>query len=718
MQGRAGESCIEQIGLRPGVGWYVTALIYGIVGVNVLTASLFGVAAVDHTEPFLASVASIAFAPLAYLAGRRNLREQLVHLPIVMGLALLTLMMLYAGEARGALAIIFLCAVLPPAYLHGLRFASPHIAIGIALMGVSIVVSDEPFAAARAPVAIIVGLLTVAMMALNHDALRRVVSVNRALAEVDPLTGVANLRRFRARLDTEFARARRTGDALVLFTIDLDNFKLVNDRFSHSAGDAVLSGVARSMQRCMVAGDLLARRGRDEFSVLSFSRPERENGAFAAELANAVIAARVKICPGVTPTASVGFVVQVPGETVEQFLARGDAALHQAKSRSRLDRADPIDLDDQGVQAIGQPQARDHGRAVSAAVLEQVDDLSSAWRIAGSIFLFSGLTAMFVEAFGMPGPKHWPGQIGALVVVALAPLCFVAARRELGLKTMTVAWVAGVSIITLGFVADRELAIAMADFYILPALFVFYVSSANRIWSFVAAVPTAAICMALYTFVLVDGGYPHTAERVATTVNLLLIVAILFGRTKHSISRLTEANLNLSEVDSLTGVASLRRLRGGLADELGRGTIQGGRCTLLMLDLDEFKQVNDEFSHSTGDAVLVESARAIERVVREDELVARRGGDEFAVVTTVADAIGLEVLIDRIRTGVADARRAICSEVAPTVSVGYATSEPGDDVESLLRRADFSLQRAKAEGRLNRLKLDEAGALSNVEPLV
>jgi diguanylate cyclase (GGDEF)-like protein len=158
----------------------------------------------------------------------------------------------------------------------------------------------------------------------------------------------------------------------------------------------------------------------------------------------------------------------------------------------------------------------------------------------------------------------------------------------------------------------------------------------------------------------------------------------------------------LSGRDALTGLSNLRplyeRVERGLR-EFERGH---GGLTVIMLDLESFKRVNDEYSHSVGDETLRVVAQAMTDTVRRDELVARRGGDEFAIVTGATDPDDIHSLIRRVSHNVSDARVDILPAVRSGVTVGFSTSIEGDTVGRLLARADRELHEAKARAKIER----------------
>lgn len=119
--------------------------------------------------------------------------------------------------------------------------------------------------------------------------LRAVLLREHALARTDPLTGAANGRTFYEMADLEVRRFRRSGRPFTLAYLDLDNFKAVNDRWGHSAGDDLLRRVAETIQECIRANDLVARLGGDEFALLLPETDATGGAAAVAKLREALV---------------------------------------------------------------------------------------------------------------------------------------------------------------------------------------------------------------------------------------------------------------------------------------------------------------------------------------------------------------------------------------------------------------------------------------------
>ena len=154
-------------------------------------------------------------------------------------------------------------------------------------------------------------------------------------------------------------------------------------------------------------------------------------------------------------------------------------------------------------------------------------------------------------------------------------------------------------------------------------------------------------------------------------------------------------------VDALTGLANRRAAEHMLNAELARATRFGTPLSLVFADLDHFKQVNDRFGHPSGDLVLRELAAVLAVTVREIDLAARWGGEEFCLILPGTDLTGAAQLAERIRIALAE-RTMLTTEGVPlhvTASFGVAGQPPLATAEELIASADVALYDAKRRGR-------------------
>ncbi|MGC1273411.1 MAG: GGDEF domain-containing protein [Planctomycetaceae bacterium] len=151
--------------------------------------------------------------------------------------------------------------------------------------------------------------------------------------------------------------------------------------------------------------------------------------------------------------------------------------------------------------------------------------------------------------------------------------------------------------------------------------------------------------------------------------------------------------------DPLTGAANRIELESRLAQAMTAFSSDAAPFAVLFLDVDFFKRVNDDYGHSVGDEVLVALAKQIRQECDDSMLIARYGGDEFLVVCAEADLESAVRQGERIRLSIAQSSLCTTADMRATVSCGVAVVEPSDSVDSLLRRADKALYRAKRTGR-------------------
>jgi diguanylate cyclase (GGDEF)-like protein len=160
--------------------------------------------------------------------------------------------------------------------------------------------------------------------------------------------------------------------------------------------------------------------------------------------------------------------------------------------------------------------------------------------------------------------------------------------------------------------------------------------------------------------------------------------------------------------DALTGTWNRRWFDHWLAEEIDRAQRYQRRLSLVMFDLDHFKQVNDRYGHPAGDRVLGSVATCCGGLIRTIDTLARFGGEEFCVILPETDSAAASALAERLRSGVASL--AIQLENASlniTISLGVASFQRGMDSAGFLQAADSALYRAKEGGR-NRVAAETA----------
>jgi diguanylate cyclase (GGDEF)-like protein/PAS domain S-box-containing protein len=165
------------------------------------------------------------------------------------------------------------------------------------------------------------------------------------LSLIDPLTGAGNRRYSEIQLNSRLAEKRRYGLPVGLLFVDVDQFKAINDRYGHAAGDDVLRILGKTLANGLRAGDFLGRWGGEEFVVLVGGLDAHRLPEAAQRLRSLVSRSSVPEIPGLGVTVSIGVTEARSDDTVESLVGRADALMYEAKKQGR----------DRVVDDVGQP---------------------------------------------------------------------------------------------------------------------------------------------------------------------------------------------------------------------------------------------------------------------------------------------------------------------------------------------------------------------------
>ncbi len=249
-----------------------------------------------------------------------RLPDWTLQVDVGLGTVLVSLVSLVSARDRVGLANLYLLVILFAILYLPLRTALAQVAA--AGFAYAVVLGLGP-RAAEPPV--IAWLAVFGTGAVVGGVVLGLVSVLRTVAQEDPLTGLANRRRWDERLDEEVERSRRTGTALSVALADLDNFKAVNDARGHHSGDRVLQDLSHSWRAAVRGGgDFLARLGGDEFGLLAPGTDEIGIRRLARRLADS-------LPDGIS--ASIGVATWTGNETGSELVRRADLAMYEAKRR-------------------------------------------------------------------------------------------------------------------------------------------------------------------------------------------------------------------------------------------------------------------------------------------------------------------------------------------------------------------------------------------------
>ena len=310
------------------------------------------------------------------------------------------------------------------------------------------------------------------------------------------------------------------------------------------------------------------------------------------------------------------------------------------------------------------------------------------WRLAAILFIGGGLGAIPTDALHRPQHEATIYLLPLLAIVS-GIFCWAISKRASDRWLPVLAAVATLEIaLTVWLTEDRNFAV----FYILVAFYAAYVFRDRRIVGFQFAL--ASICALLPALYYAEHARETIAQATVLIPTLLLTAgAITFLREQLEASE--SRYRRLSESDPLTGVSNYRVLTERLPQELERHRRHGHTLALLLIDLDDFKLVNDQHGHQYGDRVLQEVAGALVGSVRSHDVVVRHGGDEFSVIAPETDRKQAEALCVRLRD-------AIESVTVGNRRMGATTGcaifpEDADALNGLLAHADNQLLASKSE---------------------
>lgn len=227
----------------------------------------------------------------------------------------------------------------------------------------------------------------------------------------------------------------------------------------------------------------------------------------------------------------------------------------------------------------------------------------------------------------------------------------------------------------------------------------YFVQIAFVLVALMLALRAAAVLVGVTQFTSVkDSNLIQAATFLMATVAMMLANLGMVVMTKE---RADECNRTLALVDALTGLYNRRHIQQSLTQQIARARRQHLPLSLLMLDIDHFKHVNDSHGHQSGDKVLRDLATCIKERVRTQDTVGRWGGEEFIVLLPDTDAAGAEALAEQLRQAV-ERWRFVSLQAQPiplTISIGVHALAEGEGSDELVGVADRALYLAKQHGR-------------------
>jgi diguanylate cyclase (GGDEF)-like protein len=204
----------------------------------------------------------------------------------------------------------------------------------------------------------------------------------------------------------------------------------------------------------------------------------------------------------------------------------------------------------------------------------------------------------------------------------------------------------------------------------------------------------------------------NEADFLNFAINRGVVTVVLYSTCLliYRINRSSEVLRRLATTDPLTGAFNRRHFMELMGREQRRADRYNTIYSILMIDIDHFKRVNDTYGHQIGDHAIQAMAEACRRTTRPTDIVARYGGEEFIVTLTHTDQPGAVKVAERLREAVAEVALPTEKGVLQfTISIGISTYVKRSAVDQIIQRADQALYKAKETGR-NRVCTEEPGA--------
>lgn len=287
--------------------------------------------------------------------------------------------------------------------------------------------------------------------------------------------------------------------------------------------------------------------------------------------------------------------------------------------------------------------------------------------------------AMYVAAYHALGRRRNRLAVGLIWTEVLV---------HAGLGTVLIGWESGFHYYLLMFIPALFVSASLRGAVIaLLVLWGYYVGLDVLMWTIEPLQPvTPGALLAVHLF------------------NLSVVFAMFSYLSFFYLSMVTSASRKLRQLattDPLTGLLNRRHMTDLAEKELARFCRTGRPAGVILLDVDHFKSINDQFGHDVGDKVLLGITEVLLAQLRKQDQIARWGGEEYLALLPEADIGIARESAERIRAALRnyDWRKATGLDLTVTISAGVSEFGPGEDLRATITRADRALYRAKAEGR-------------------
>jgi diguanylate cyclase (GGDEF)-like protein len=309
----------------------------------------------------------------------------------------------------------------------------------------------------------------------------------------------------------------------------------------------------------------------------------------------------------------------------------------------------------------------------AGVILSEILQRKPLWKVLFNVGQYSiSVSAAWVVllAAGATGSPFTP--MGGLSVYAL--------------PWVVLSWVA-YHVVNLGLVAGLSQSVGET----------WWESFTEEFWFYTASVAAVLALSPIIAVVMISGANSWAL------LPLLLLPLLAVQRA----AEMSRENEHQALHDPLTGLPNRALLADRIEQALARDLRTQGRVTVLFLDVDLFKVINDSLGHAAGDRILVELAARLGRFLRLGDTLARFGGDEFVIVCEDVPEEEVASLVDRVTDALMDPFEFEGRAVTVTASIGIAVADDTTDADTLLRDADAAMYRAKAAGRNQAVVFDQ-----------
>ncbi|HEY2716129.1 MAG TPA: GGDEF domain-containing protein [Solirubrobacterales bacterium] len=340
---------------------------------------------------------------------------------------------------------------------------------------------------------------------------------------------------------------------------------------------------------------------------------------------------------------------------------------------------------------------------IQAAVSELESERASMGRVSGVLWTVSGLVAL-VCVF-LPGSEHaalgWVlGLIAVVLLYGVGSITGAIPWEQATIDQLAFGTLATIPVVGLAIYLSGGSISFVEPMLFCSLLYVAFYFPARWAWPLTVELVLVAGAPLLYDGSAIE--YAFLPRYLALAGTFLAATWVMLG-LKERLVGAEARQREFARLDPLTGVGNRRDfdqiLRAELECRSGLSPSDPSPLALFIVDLDDFKAVNDDHGHGAGDAVLREAATRIRAVLRSDDRLARIGGDEFAVIAPGANENGARTLAEAIQASLgADAGESAVP--APAASVGWAVFPlDGEDYGSLMHAADTRMMRLKRNAR-------------------